>query len=401
MRTFAFSSLVIAISLGHVACGGGGGGGNQGSQSDAGSDAPSEGSTTDSPVNDAPTGDAPSGFGFQPSNLPDDFPTFENGDVEMSGPNCGIVTDPTSTLGMVCAPSPNYSMKVVKQGDGSDVMVFSMKNLTIKDDADVYFTGPLPAVFVVSGKVTIHGVVRTNPSTFMNQAAAGGAEGTLSFLDGLGLGAGKKADVATKLGGGGGSFCGLGGGTNVGSAYGDPTCIPLLGGSSGGSGYASSGAGGGAIQIVAKDAIEVSSTGVIDFGGGGGTFGSGAGSGGTILLEAPTISIAGVLAVNGGGGSGNGLEQTAGERGQPSGVAALGGKDAMNAGGDGSDESNVAGKPGVYQGPVSAGIPDHGGGGGGGAGRIRLNTLSGTAIVSGTLSPGLTTSCATQGVLAK
>jgi hypothetical protein len=393
--------LVLAVSLGHVACSGKDGGGNQGLQSDAGSDAPSESSTTDSPVGDSPSGDASSGFGFKPSNLPDDFPTFENGDVEISGPNCGIVTDPTSTLGMVCAPSPNYSMKVVKQGDGTDVMVFSMKNLHIKDDADLFFDGPLPAVFVVSGKVIIDGVVRTNPSTFMNQAAAGGAEGTGSFMDGLGLGAGKKADLATKLGGGGGSFCGLGGGTNAGSTYGDPTCVPLLGGSSGGSGYSTSGAGGGAIQIVAKESIEVSATGVIDFGGGGGTFGSGGGAGGMILLESPTISIAGVLAANGGGGSGNGLEQNAGERGQPSGIAALGGKDTMNAGGDGSSESDVAGKPGSYQGPVSAGIPDHGGGSGGGAGRIRLNTTSGSATVSGTISPGLTTSCATQGVLAK
>jgi hypothetical protein len=73
----------------------------------------------------------------------------------------------------------------------------------------------------------------------------------------------------------------------------------------------------------------------------------------------------------------------------------------MNPGGDGSSETDAAGKPGTYQGPVNAGIPDHGGGGGAGAGRIRLNTSSGTATVTGTISPGLSTSCATQGLLAK
>jgi hypothetical protein len=40
------------------------------------------------------------------------------------------------------------------------------------------------------------------------------------------------------------------------------------------------------------------------------------------------------------------------------------------------------------------------GGGGGGAGRIRVNSTSGAAIVTGVVSPSLTTACATQGMIA-
>jgi hypothetical protein len=39
------------------------------------------------------------------------------------------------------------------------------------------------------------------------------------------------------------------------------------------------------------------------------------------------------------------------------------------------------------------------GGGGGGAGVIRINTTSGSATITGKLSPGLDTDCATQGKL--
>ena len=41
------------------------------------------------------------------------------------------------------------------------------------------------------------------------------------------------------------------------------------------------------------------------------------------------------------------------------------------------------------------------GSGGGGAGRIRINTTAGAATVTGTISPTLATSCATQGTLAR
>jgi hypothetical protein len=37
--------------------------------------------------------------------------------------------------------------------------------------------------------------------------------------------------------------------------------------------------------------------------------------------------------------------------------------------------------------------------GGGGAGRIRINTKTGTATLHGTLSPSATTTCVSQGML--
>jgi hypothetical protein len=40
-----------------------------------------------------------------------------------------------------------------------------------------------------------------------------------------------------------------------------------------------------------------------------------------------------------------------------------------------------------------------GGAGGGGAGRIRINTASGIAMITGSVSPDLTTPCATQDMI--
>ena len=42
---------------------------------------------------------------------------------------------------------------------------------------------------------------------------------------------------------------------------------------------------------------------------------------------------------------------------------------------------------------------DSAGAGGGGAGRIRINTKSGQAVITGKVSPATTTPCATQGTL--
>ena len=65
-------------------------------------------------------------------------------------------------------------------------------------------------------------------------------------------------------------------------------------------------------------------------------------------------------------------------------------------GGNGSAAASLDGTEGKATAGTSA--P----GGGGGAGRIRINTTSGqAAITSGKLSPALTTSCATQGMLKK
>jgi hypothetical protein len=48
---------------------------------------------------------------------------------------------------------------------------------------------------------------------------------------------------------------------------------------------------------------------------------------------------------------------------------------------------------------VAAPTGDGDSAGGGGAGRIRINTTSGVATLSGTLSPAVTTTCVSQGTL--
>jgi hypothetical protein len=64
------------------------------------------------------------------------------------------------------------------------------------------------------------------------------------------------------------------------------------------------------------------------------------------------------------------------------------------AGGNGSAGDTIAGGDGV-----SGGASTASGAGGGGAGYIRINTTSGKAtLTGGTLSPSLSTPCATQGM---
>jgi hypothetical protein len=104
------------------------------------------------------------------------------------------------------------------------------------------------------------------------------------------------------------------------------------------------------------------------------------------------VQIDGTLAVNGGGGNvydGGGP----GQDGQPSATAALGEKSTAGSGSagtaiDGQDGSND-----------SSAANNSSGGGGGGAGRIRIDTSSGSATITGTISPAVSTACVTQGTL--
>ena len=79
----------------------------------------------------------------------------------------------------------------------------------------------------------------------------------------------------------------------------------------------------------------------------------------------------------------------------PNAIAAAGGKAGVgpSSGGSGSAAASVNGMAGAFTAGNAAG------GGGGGAGRIRINTSSGQATLSGTLSPAASTACATQGAV--
>jgi hypothetical protein len=180
-----------------------------------------------------------------------------------------------------------------------------------------------------------------------------------------------------------------------------PSLIPLVGGSSGGSGERAGAGnhGGGAIEIVAGTSITIGDSAIINMGGAdilGNSYGIGGGSGGAILLEAPTIIVRGVLAANGAGGSGFFGDQ---QDGLASDQPALGARqDGLGRrGGQGAAGATAQGGNGqVPMNSLSAG------GGGGGAGRIRINTGCGgtlTVAASSIISPAESTGCFTKGAL--
>jgi hypothetical protein len=365
--------------------------------SDAGADGTTDGGGDGG--GDGSGGDAGQTFvgalGFQPSNVPPSTP-FEPGPALTVSGTCAA----DGEKGTLCG-----SGAPVKDVGG--VAVFTLSALTVGAGNTLQIVGTKPVAIVVTGDATIDGSLEALPGK------AGGAGAPMDHQKGGGMGGGGPFDVGTTTGAGGGGFCGKGGagGTtggpaaNGGATYGTASLVPLVGGSAGGGSLSNGvwGAGGGAVQLSAKT-ITIGSSGVVWAGGGGGrATGGGGGSGGAILLEAEVITIAGTLAANGGGGGGNyaSISIEGGEDGQKSAVAAKGSLDPLygNVGGDGAAAAVLDGKPGVYTGNIAGGQENGGGGGGGGAGRIRLNTRSGTAQITGTVSPSMGTACATQGTL--
>jgi hypothetical protein len=175
------------------------------------------------------------------------------------------------------------------------------------------------------------------------------------------------------------------------------------------------GYGGGAIELVAGDSIDIEDR--LDASGGGGVAGSckessgvacdanadgtetvtgagGGGSGGMIVLEAPSITAATyVFADGGGGGEGASHGRSGYDGGEATGdVAAPGGthndtSTRAGVGGDGSHAAMLVGAVGLPGTTSSSMIGTGGaGGGGGGAGAIHVYGTSSIAG-SGTLSP--------------
>lgn len=196
-------------------------------------------------------------------------------------------------------------------------------------------------------------------------------------------GAGPGTATNAGGGGGGGGFRGAGGtgGNGDGAPGGSPGAarsIPSFvragcpGMSGGLTGFGTGGAGGGAIELVARTSIEI--TGTVTAGGagaqGGGQTGTkggggGGGSGGLVGIDTPALTLGSnsVLAANGGGGGGggNGLAQP-GQDGPASTGPATGGSGART-GGAGGNGSTLDGET-----PSASG--DGGAGAGGGAGFI-------------------------------
>jgi hypothetical protein len=374
---------------------------------DAGADSANLDSTApaaDSGADAAETSTVDAGFAFQPSNIAisDILANAASAKAESVTSTCTFRTDPTAP-GTDCFTSP---IAVVTQPDGSKVDLVVVMSLDVASTGAIRATGGVPIVIISLSDVTVEGSIDVS-STELNDGA-GAASGAASNGVGGGAGGGAGASSTSAVGGGGASYCGAGGvaggqTTAAVATYGNASIRPLVGGSSGGGGSAGeNGVGGGAVQISAAGNLTVSAGSFIAAGGEGGTEcgvssdqgAGGGGSGGSILLEGTTVSVAGTLAANGGGGGGD-YSHGPGSDATPNANPARGGAAGTSggAGGNGSAAATLSGGPGLSSQGGNAG------GGGGGAGRIRINSASGAATVSGVLSPSATTSCASQGPL--
>jgi hypothetical protein len=364
-------------------------------------------------------GAGPLALGFKPSNLPDLGAVVKTQDLVFSTSCSTFYTLDTDAGSIQCdadgstlAPVFLTVTQTSPNPDGSPAKatVVAAPNIVIEPAVEVRVQGSAPLAFVASGRVSIGGRLRVRATS--NAAVAGGFSAPQdTIVGGNGPGGG-----APGVGGGaaGGTYCGLGGIGGGGAAAGQPAVpygaarlVPLVGGSSGGNGSlvglaTPAGAGGGAVELVAGQLVEVLAQGHVNAGGGGaggggcGVNASGGGSGGAILVEAPKVTIAGALAANGGAGASVCAPETAID----------GTDDASRAISSTSDEGNGGSGSG---GPTRDGAPgtvgtqlggDGAGGGGGGAGRIRVNAGAGGADFSGgVLSPDPSTGCASQGAI--
>ncbi|HEX4514896.1 MAG TPA: hypothetical protein VH054_15225 [Polyangiaceae bacterium] len=305
----------------------------------------------------------------------------------------------------------------ITQSDGTQVIVYFAKSWRVEPNASLAPGVDKPIIVVALGTIDVLGKIEMSAEG--NTAVGGGFSGFAAAGGGKGGGAaGSDIVNAPGVGGGGGAFCGGGGaGGNAsgatgagGPSYGTATLVPLAVGSAGGGGATIGGGSGGAIELVAGQSITIESQGVIAAGGGGGfsgngngtgQAGSGGGSGGGILLEAPSVTVAGTVSVNGGGGgggSGSPDSQYGKDATENAQAAAGGNPTTTGAGGTGGAGATSSGAAGAI-GDLSGAGTNAAGGGGGGAGYIRINTKSGAATISGTLSPATGTTCTTQGTL--
>lgn len=305
--------------------------------------------------------------------------------------DCGPQLASTEDGRAGCDPPGDTYRKLDTFMGGQKYWVFVARNIRVAADRTLAVGGDRPVILVALETIDLAGGIT------VKEGEVGGVKPKADGKDGDGPGAGKGSSNSSNGSGGGGAFCGRGGnggatGADGGASYGTTELVPLVGGSSGGGLFAAD--GGGAIQLVAGREIIVRAAGFIDARGGGAV--TGGGSGGAILLEAPAVRVEGSLTANGGGGGAPGGQSgTPGER---MATRALGGRNAENVnGGDGGAGSDVDGTNGVTNPSFTDGA--FASSGGGGAGRIRVNTRSGAAVITGLVSPALGTPCATQGTL--
>ena len=219
-------------------------------------------------------------------------------------------------------------------------VVFKYSSVNIASGATVTFNNHpsrAPVVWLVNGNVTNNGTIAldgqgglTPPA--LSEPGPGGFRGGIGnyssgVLSSAGFGPGGGNTVTVSCGsryGAGGSYGSAGAQpfSMTAITYGNPSLIPLIGGSGGGgTSDAGAGAGAGCILIASANSFYIS--GMIRANGGSGVFGrdcggsvyySGGGSGGGIRLVAETFVGNGVVQALGGGGTSGGLGRVRIER---------------------------------------------------------------------------------------
>ncbi len=407
MRYLIFS--LVCLSAVVSACGGGGEGGTPGA--DAGA-VISSGDADDSGPSDTAQLDAGSEAGsgpcsYLPSNI--DLSTIDFTGVE----DVVLTHDQTieTDLGGVLVGTGRYTYQEIPQTNGPNLGVFAVKSLTIPPGVTARAEGADALVIVALGDIVIEGTLRGNSASSTIYAKGPGAyqQPDHDNQPGSGPGGGGAGSLLTSAGGAG--YCGVGGNgaslsgsaSKGGASWGTAALVPLVAGSSGGEGGVGRGGnGGGAIQLSACGALQVS--GLINVGGEGGSGSgvydssnqvsqqaSGGGSGGSLLLQGMSVNVTGTLAANGGGGGGTtaGADATGDAQPAPGGTSNM---TTKAAGGAGAAGATIDGQPGQTQAASTSG------GGGGAVGRIRISAKPSQATLGGTLSPPLGP-CTTLGSL--
>lgn len=290
--------------------------------------------------------------------------------------------------------------EVLPQIDARELCVITAGAITIRDGLAV--VGGRPLVLLADTTIRIENVLDA-------ASVRGDKNGPGAQLQCGTDGNGSDGSSSGSAGGAGGTFGFRGGNGADGAAgasdgFGSPLVTPLFDVRGGCPGFragavnsgsrAQGGSGGGAVYLLAGEAIEVTSTGSINASGAGGqrgdvaSGGGGGGAGGLIVLDAPTVTVGGELFARGGGGGGgggtapgtNGLEATSATSGAGGGAAGTSGG-GSGAPGCGGPNGTVGGFPTTN--PATFG----GGGGGGACGYIRIY---GNRTITGTLSPAPT-----------
>lgn len=345
-----------------------------------------------------------------------------------AAPSGGMAFPTAIAINTATVGAGNCTEIRAQPGGGPSLCIVAASTIEVITAVSVRGFGPNALVMVAAQTLKIGGTL--DASSHVNDSAGVTGPGARGMCNAPGIDGATSTSGTTGGGGGGGaggSFSalgGLGGNGQTGAQHGNPT-LPsptstLVGGCPGGRGGHGNGIcmgltvpcgggpggiGGGAVYLIAGDAITVSgSVNASGQGGAGGTDGfnnsgggGGGGAGGMIGLDAPHITVTGSLYANGGGGGGGG-GSTPDDHGQPGSdptsatVAATGGAGGQdngsgNAGGAGGAGSVGTTAPGTGRNGTK--VDSAGGGGGGGAGLIRIFGVPASSV-TGTISPPAT-----------